>query len=106
VRLHIILLVVVLLSAGCTMGPRYKRPVVTVPGSFRGAPEEGPRTAGHIATVIALGEQKWWDVFQDEDLRTLIRTSLQQNYDVRIAASPFSKHKRSSESRAPINFRP
>jgi multidrug efflux system outer membrane protein len=34
-----------------------------------------------------LGDQKWWDVFQDEALRTLIRAALEQNYDVRIAAT-------------------
>ncbi|HEY2548062.1 MAG TPA: efflux transporter outer membrane subunit, partial [Candidatus Acidoferrum sp.] len=33
------------------------------------------------------GDQKWWDIFQDEQLRSLIRTALQQNYDLRIAAS-------------------
>jgi outer membrane protein, multidrug efflux system len=87
VRLHITLLVVVLLSAGCTMGPRYKKPVVKAPGSFRGAPEEGPQPQPTSPQVIALGEQKWWDVFQDEQLRSLIRTSLQQNYDARLAAS-------------------
>jgi len=87
VRLHIIVLIVVLLSAGCTMGPHYKRPVVKAPGSFRGAPEEDPQPQATSPQVITLGEQKWWDVFQDEQLRSLIRTSLQQNYDVRIAAS-------------------
>jgi multidrug efflux system outer membrane protein len=37
--------------------------------------------------TVPLGEQKWWDIFQDEQLRTLIRTALIQNYDLRIAAS-------------------
>jgi outer membrane protein, multidrug efflux system len=37
--------------------------------------------------LAALGDQKWWDVFQDDQLRTLIRTALTQNYDSRIAAS-------------------
>jgi multidrug efflux system outer membrane protein len=35
----------------------------------------------------SLGDQKWWDVFQDKQLQELIRTALQQNYDVRIAAT-------------------
>jgi multidrug efflux system outer membrane protein len=34
-----------------------------------------------------LGDEKWWAVFQDPELQKLIRTALQQNYDVRIAAS-------------------
>jgi len=35
----------------------------------------------------SLGDQKWWEVFQDKQLQDLIYTALQQNYDVRIAAT-------------------
>jgi multidrug efflux system outer membrane protein len=35
----------------------------------------------------SLGDQKWGNVFQDEQLQQLIRTALQQNYDARIAAA-------------------
>jgi multidrug efflux system outer membrane protein len=35
----------------------------------------------------SLGDQRWWEVFQDKQLQDLIRTALQQNYDVRIAAT-------------------
>jgi outer membrane protein, multidrug efflux system len=69
------------------MGPRYKRPVVNTPGSFRGAPDESAQPQATSPDIIALGEQKWWDVFQDEQLRSLIRIALQQNYEARIAAS-------------------
>jgi multidrug efflux system outer membrane protein len=69
--------------AGCTVGPNYKRPNTDAPASYRGlTPEE---TAS--AAAASLGEQKWWEVFQDEELQKLIRTALQQNYDVRIAAT-------------------
>jgi len=72
-----------LLLSGCTVGPNYKRPTVAVPGSYRGTPSDNA-----VQTQLAaLGDQKWWDVFQDEQLRTLIRTALIQNYDSRIAAS-------------------
>jgi multidrug efflux system outer membrane protein len=37
--------------------------------------------------VASFGDQKWWDAFQDDALRDLIRSALQQNYDVRIAAA-------------------
>ena len=37
--------------------------------------------------VASFGDQKWWDAFQDDALRDLIRAALQQNYDVRIAAA-------------------
>jgi multidrug efflux system outer membrane protein len=39
------------------------------------------------ATEPSFGDQKWWEVFQDPQLRQLIRTALEQNYDVRIAAT-------------------
>jgi multidrug efflux system outer membrane protein len=72
-----------LLSAGCAVGPNYRRPSVDVPGMYRGAM---PRVAPQPATE-SLGDQKWWEVFQDKQLQDLIHTALQQNYDVRIAAT-------------------
>ncbi len=77
------LLLVVLLTAGCAVGPNYKRPSVDVPGTYRGAtPPEAAQPAAE-----SLGDEKWWEVFQDQQLQGLIRTALQQNYDVRIAAT-------------------
>jgi len=77
------LLSAALLASGCTVGPNYKRPAVSMPGSYRGAGfDEGTKTQ-----LAALGDQKWWDIFQDEQLRTLVHTALNQNYDLRIAAS-------------------
>jgi len=35
----------------------------------------------------SFGDQKWWEVFQDPQLQQLIRTALENNYDVRIAAT-------------------
>jgi len=37
--------------------------------------------------VESLGDQKWWEVFQDRQLQDLMHTALQQNYDIRIAAT-------------------
>ncbi len=77
------LLSVLIVCSGCAVGPNYKRPAVSVPGTYRGlTPEEAAKTQS-----ASIGDQKWWDIFQDEQLRSLIRTALQQNYDVRIAAS-------------------
>jgi outer membrane protein, multidrug efflux system len=68
-----------LLLAGCTVGPRYQRPVVDVPQAYRGPTDQpAPQT---------LGDAKWWTVFQDPQLQELIRAALQQNFDVRIAAT-------------------
>jgi len=72
-----------ILFAGCAVGPNYKKPATSAPATYRGlTPEEAAKTE-----VASIGDQKWWDIFQDEQLRSLVRTALQQNYDLRIAAA-------------------
>src|SRR6195256_540012 len=73
-----------LLGAGCAVGPNYKRPSTDVPGMYRGAT---PQEAAQPAASQSFGDQKWWEVFQDKQLQDLVHTALQQNYDVRIAAT-------------------
>jgi outer membrane protein, multidrug efflux system len=77
------LLCAALVLSGCTMGPNYRRPTVAVPPTYRGLAPDGTAQT----ETATLGDQKWWDIFQDEQLRTLIHAALQQNYDLRIAAS-------------------
>jgi outer membrane protein, multidrug efflux system len=71
--------VVAFAISGCTVGPNYKRPDVDVPTAYRAAPAND--------TASPLGEAKWWAVFQDEELQNLIRIALQQNFDLRVAAT-------------------
>ena len=75
--------VLVLSISGCTVGPNYKRPDVDVPTTYRAAPVSDAAAN----PSLALGEAKWFDVFQDEQLQILIRVALQQNFDLRIAAT-------------------
>jgi multidrug efflux system outer membrane protein len=77
------LVLVLFLTVGCAVGPNYKRPSVSVPDAYRGATPQD--TVPSPAST--LGDQKWWDLFQDQQLQELIRTALQQNYDLRIAAT-------------------
>jgi outer membrane protein, multidrug efflux system len=79
----LIILLVAGAAAGCTVGPDYKRPVVTVPDTYRGAVAPEP-AAGNSDSI---GDQAWWEVFQDDQLQELIRTAQQQNLDLRIAAT-------------------
>ncbi len=87
-------------TLGCAVGPNYKRPTVDVPGTYRGAQaEEHPaemqparsqsaaQRPGSTQSTQSLGEAKWFEVFQDPELQSLIRTALQNNYDLRIAAT-------------------
>ena len=70
-----------LLLAGCMVGPKYRRPPIDAPGVYRGD------SHSTTASGESLGNEKWWEVFQDPVLQQLIRTALEQNYDLRIAAS-------------------
>jgi len=76
-----LLAITLLLLTGCTVGPNYQRPAVTVPGEYRGLAPDADKQAA------AFAEEKWWTVFQDEELQKLMRTALEQNYDLRIAAT-------------------
>src|ERR1700732_4314479 len=75
------ILAVLVLEAGCMMGPKYKRPAVNVPRDYR-APAPQQTTA-----ASSLGNEQWWQVYQDPVLTQLIHTAIAQNYDVRIAAA-------------------
>jgi multidrug efflux system outer membrane protein len=72
--------------AGCAVGPNYARPNVDVPTSYRGQADVQPDGAAPKSDA-ALGDGEWAQVFQDQELQGLIRTALQNNYDVRIAAA-------------------
>lgn len=67
-----------LVLTGCAFGPKYQRPNVAPPSTFRSAPASGPDS---------LGDAQWGSVFQDEELQKLIRTALTENFDVKIAAA-------------------
>jgi multidrug efflux system outer membrane protein len=66
-------------SAGCAVGPDYRRPEVNAPAAFRS--EAGPREAASLADL------PWWEVFDDPVLQGLVREALAGNYDLRIAVA-------------------
>ena len=70
-------LAMALSSAACAVGPDYKRPPVVAPTKWRdaAAATEGP----------AFANIAWWDLFQDEQLKKLIRIALEENRDLKIA---------------------
>jgi len=71
-----------LLLAGCKVGPNYVRPQVTAPPAYRGADD----SVVSSADPESLGDQDFTKVFREPELQQLIRTALENNYDVRIAA--------------------
>ena len=81
-RQTLLLCAVGLIAAGCTVGPDYKRPEVSVPPAHRGADSVAPATG-----TQTFGDLAWASVFPDPDLQALIRAALAQNYDLRVAVS-------------------
>ena len=75
------ILLAALLLAGCSVGPDYRRPELSIPSDFRGRPADAP------AGAESLGDVVWWQIFQDETLQSLIRAALEENYDLRIATA-------------------
>jgi len=71
-----------LLISSCTVGPKYRSPHVALPESFRNDISAQARTSSE-----SFGGEKWFEVYQDQELQKLIRKALTENYDVRIAAN-------------------
>src|SRR5260370_18123153 len=71
-------LLLILLS--CRVGSNYKRPNVTAPAAFRGATVAVQQSS--------FADLPWWEVFKDETLEELIKTSLATNYDLAGAVPP------------------
>ncbi|MGE5344653.1 MAG: efflux transporter outer membrane subunit [Acidithiobacillales bacterium] len=72
--------IVLVLTAGCAVGPNYKQPVVSVPDQYR-------EVQGPPAPTPSLANQAWWEIFQDETLKGLIDEALRSGYDVQLAAA-------------------
>jgi multidrug efflux system outer membrane protein len=74
---HALPTIAAVLTVSCTVGPNYKRPVVQLPDSFRGASVSGNQS---------LADREWFNLFRDDTLTGLVTTALQQNFELRIAA--------------------
>jgi len=81
-KMPVLLAIVAGLLTGCMLGPDYQRPAVPAPVQYRSAEPQAP---GQEA--VSLADVQWFALFQDERLQALIRTALENNYDVRIAAT-------------------
>lgn len=68
-----------LACTGCVVGPDYKRPEVVQPGEFRNQIE--PASAASIADL------PWWELFNDPELKALIKEALTNNLDIAVATA-------------------
>ena len=97
----IVALLLVLLLAGCTVGPKYIRPAVPttpnykeeVPGSFKESDQWQP---AHPADQTSRGN--WWEIFGDPELNKLEEQIAGSNQNLKVAEARFR------EARAAIRF--
>jgi outer membrane protein, multidrug efflux system len=74
---YLIIFLLLLTVSGCLMGPKYEKPVVNTRGNFK-------YDSIKVDTVIDL---KWWELFNDSELKKLITICLEENQDLQVAAS-------------------
>jgi outer membrane protein, multidrug efflux system len=75
----IALLALGLALAGCAVGPDYQRAAVPTPDAWR----DGPG----VSDPASLADLRWWELFEDEELRALVETALEANKDLRAAVT-------------------
>ncbi len=70
---------------GCTVGPDYQRPEVTLPDSFSetDGQSDGPRAA---APSVAA-DTEWWQRFDDPVLTELVQRAIADNFELDAAAA-------------------
>ena len=81
-------ILIFLFLSGCVVGPNFKPPVVETPKNYRF--EKVP-----VETMINL---RWWKLFNDPVVYTLVSQALENNKNLKIAAS------RVEQARATVGF--
>jgi multidrug efflux system outer membrane protein len=90
IMLKAVLLLMTLLLSACMLGPDFQKPDFEPPETIRFADSKA-----QMAEEVNL---KWWELFSDPILVSLVHTALQNNLDVMTALS------RIEESRAVLGF--
>lgn len=72
------------LLAGCTMIPSYTRPELPVAAQWPGEYISLHKNGGEVKTPVAA--ISWEEFFRAEPLRKVVRTALENNRDLRVAA--------------------
>ncbi len=76
------------LLTGCALTPDYERPVLDVPEAYYEEKKQSSSTESlNVEENESIANLGWWQVFEDAELQTLIRSALTENKDVRVALS-------------------
>jgi NodT family efflux transporter outer membrane factor (OMF) lipoprotein len=97
----IVALLLVLLLAGCTVGPKYVKPTAPTtptykeeaPGSFKESDQWQPAQPGD-----QISRGNWWEIFGDPELNKLEEQIASSNQNLKVAEARFR------EARAAIRF--
>ncbi|HEY3404692.1 MAG TPA: efflux transporter outer membrane subunit [Ohtaekwangia sp.] len=73
----------ILIVTGCAVGPKYSRPDTKKPEAY-------VQTTVHTDSITNM---KWWDVYQDTVLQSLIKKAIDQNLDLKIAIARIEQSK-------------
>ncbi len=82
------IVMVLLFLSGCTLGPDFKNPAANAPESYRTP----------VTVTDGVVDLKWWELFDDPLLFSLVTMALENNRDLRIAVS------RIEQARATVGF--
>ncbi|HUO08405.1 MAG TPA: efflux transporter outer membrane subunit [Phycisphaerae bacterium] len=68
---------------GCSVGPNYHTPQVSVPSAFEPSPATQPATQANTSRTIDM--TRWWQSLGDTELDSLVDRAVAANLDVQIA---------------------
>lgn len=83
-KIVVIILILAVLPVGCLVGPKYEKQVHKNAANF----QNGPVNGDTLASVVNV---KWFDLFNDDVLKSLITKGLESNYDMKIAMARIEK---------------
>jgi len=78
-RRLVLFLLAIALASGCMVGPKFKKTEWTTEARYRYTLD--------TTSKDSITSLKWWEVYQDTVLQSLIRTALVENRDMQIALS-------------------
>ncbi len=81
----ILVALLVLALAGCTLMPKYHRPAAPISPSWPKVPGHPPTTPRPDAAAVPAADIGWREFFRDARLQQLIELALTNNLDLRVA---------------------
>jgi len=80
---HCLLGICLILAAGCTVGPDFRRPEARLPDLWAGA--NAPEASVAVSDPVTMVE--WWRSFNDGILTSLVERAVRANPDLRLAGA-------------------